>query len=62
MAILLWDEIAAGLVLSTAPEQVYVICGDGGYLMNNSEIVTAVRSYSLHYIIITIMALQVSVV
>ena len=26
-----------------APEQVYVICGDGGYLMNNHEIITSIQ-------------------
>ena len=38
-------EIAAGLGAKMAdPErQVYVICGDGGYLMNNSEITTAIQ-------------------
>lgn len=38
-------EIAAGLgAKMAAPErEVYVICGDGGYLMNNNEIVTAIQ-------------------
>ncbi len=38
-------EIAAGLgAKMAAPErEVYVICGDGGYLMNNHEIVTAIQ-------------------
>ncbi len=38
-------EIAAGLgAKMAAPErEIYVICGDGGYLMNNHEIVTAVQ-------------------
>lgn len=38
-------EIAAGLgAKMAAPErEIYVICGDGGYLMNNNEIVTAIQ-------------------
>lgn len=38
-------EIAAGLgAKMAAPDrEVYVICGDGGYLMNNHELVTAVQ-------------------
>lgn len=38
-------EIAAGLGAKMADpsREVYVICGDGGYLMNNHEIVTAVQ-------------------
>lgn len=38
-------EIAAGLGAKlAAPErEIYVICGDGGYLMNNHEIVTAIQ-------------------
>lgn len=38
-------EIAAGLgAKMAAPErEVYVICGDGGYLMNNHEIITAIQ-------------------
>ncbi len=38
-------EIAAGLgAKMAAPDRnVYVICGDGGYLMNNHEIVTALQ-------------------
>ncbi len=38
-------EIAAGLgAKMAAPErEIYVICGDGGYLMNNHEIVTAIQ-------------------
>lgn len=48
-------EIAAGLGAKiAAPErQVYVICGDGGYLMNNSEIVTAVQE-GIHFTIVLI--------
>ncbi|WP_031527522.1 3D-(3,5/4)-trihydroxycyclohexane-1,2-dione acylhydrolase (decyclizing) [Dyadobacter crusticola] len=38
-------EIAAGLGAKMADptREVYVICGDGGYLMNNNEIVTAIQ-------------------
>ncbi len=38
-------EIAAGLGAKMADptRNVYVICGDGGYLMNNHEIVTAIQ-------------------
>ncbi|HRN55733.1 MAG TPA: 3D-(3,5/4)-trihydroxycyclohexane-1,2-dione acylhydrolase (decyclizing), partial [Agriterribacter sp.] len=38
-------EIAAGLGAKlAAPErEVYVICGDGGYLMNNHEIITSIQ-------------------
>ncbi len=38
-------EIAAGLgAKMAAPErEIYVICGDGGYLMNNHEIVTSIQ-------------------
>lgn len=38
-------EIAAGLgAKMAAPErEVYVICGDGGYLMNNHEIITSIQ-------------------
>lgn len=38
-------EIAAGLgAKMAAPErEIYVICGDGGYLMNNHEIITAIQ-------------------
>ena len=38
-------EIAAGLGAKIADptREVYVICGDGGYLMNNHELVTAVQ-------------------
>ncbi|MGV3602920.1 MAG: 3D-(3,5/4)-trihydroxycyclohexane-1,2-dione acylhydrolase (decyclizing) [Dyadobacter fermentans] len=38
-------EIAAGLGAKMADpsREVYVICGDGGYLMNNHEIVTAIQ-------------------
>ncbi|MCE7059548.1 3D-(3,5/4)-trihydroxycyclohexane-1,2-dione acylhydrolase (decyclizing) [Dyadobacter sp. CY343] len=38
-------EIAAGLGAKMADpsREIYVICGDGGYLMNNSEIVTAIQ-------------------
>ncbi|WP_149244094.1 3D-(3,5/4)-trihydroxycyclohexane-1,2-dione acylhydrolase (decyclizing) [Dyadobacter sp. 32] len=38
-------EIAAGLGAKMADptREIYVICGDGGYLMNNHEIVTAVQ-------------------
>lgn len=38
-------EIAAGLgAKMAAPErEIYVICGDGGYLMNNNEIITAIQ-------------------
>lgn len=38
-------EIAAGLgAKMAAPDrEIYVICGDGGYLMNNHELVTAVQ-------------------
>ncbi len=38
-------EIAAGLgAKMAAPErEIYVICGDGGYLMNNNEIITALQ-------------------
>jgi 3D-(3,5/4)-trihydroxycyclohexane-1,2-dione acylhydrolase (decyclizing) len=38
-------EIAAGLGAKIADptREVYVICGDGGYLMNNHEIVTAIQ-------------------
>lgn len=37
-------EIAAGLgaKLAAPDREIYVICGDGGYLMNNHEIVTAI--------------------
>lgn len=46
-------EIAAGLgAKMAAPErQVYVICGDGGYLMNNHEIVTAVQE-GVHFTVL----------
>lgn len=48
-------EIAAGLgAKMAAPErQVYVICGDGGYLMNNNEIVTALAE-GIHFTIVLI--------
>ncbi len=38
-------EIAAGLGAKMADptREVYVLCGDGGYLMNNHEIVTAIQ-------------------
>lgn len=38
-------EIAAGLGAKMADptREVYVICGDGGYLMNNHEIITAIQ-------------------
>lgn len=38
-------EIAAGLgAKMAAPErEIYVICGDGGYLMNNHEIITSIQ-------------------
>jgi 3D-(3,5/4)-trihydroxycyclohexane-1,2-dione acylhydrolase (decyclizing) len=38
-------EIAAGLGAKMADptREVYVICGDGGYLMNNHEIVTSIQ-------------------
>src|SRR5690606_14444263 len=38
-------EIAAGLGAKMADpsRDVYVICGDGGYLMNNHEIITAIQ-------------------
>jgi len=38
-------EIAAGLgAKMAAPErEVYIICGDGGYLMNNHEIITSIQ-------------------
>ncbi|NIJ54813.1 3D-(3,5/4)-trihydroxycyclohexane-1,2-dione acylhydrolase (decyclizing) [Dyadobacter arcticus] len=38
-------EIAAGLgaKLADPSREIYVICGDGGYLMNNHEIVTAIQ-------------------
>ena len=38
-------EIAAGLGAKMADpsREIYVICGDGGYLMNNHEIVTAIQ-------------------
>ncbi|QRR01198.1 3D-(3,5/4)-trihydroxycyclohexane-1,2-dione acylhydrolase (decyclizing) [Dyadobacter sandarakinus] len=38
-------EIAAGLGarLADATREIYVLCGDGGYLMNNHEIVTAIQ-------------------
>lgn len=38
-------EIAAGLgaKMASPDREIYVICGDGGYLMNNHELVTAVQ-------------------
>lgn len=38
-------EIAAGLGVKMAEpdREVYIICGDGGYLMNNHEIITAIQ-------------------
>ncbi len=38
-------EIAAGLgaKMASPGSEVYVICGDGGYLMNNHELVTAIQ-------------------
>ncbi len=46
-------EIAAGLgsKMAAPDRQVYVICGDGGYLMNNHEIVTAVQE-GIHFTIL----------
>lgn len=38
-------EIAAGLgaKMADTSREIYVICGDGGYLMNNHEIITAIQ-------------------